>query len=120
GRCCISVSLEEWEHVTVELLGWSRQAQRFQPEIELVDPMVARFALFAHPEAVTARAKSVQFRFVTCGLKRVVESCDERLGECIVLRHGEEDGRQSPRNWRHLVEGSAVYRSRVVRPRLRL
>src|SRR5262245_47016037 len=104
----------------IYLLRWSRQTQGFQPEIELVDPMVARFSLFAHPEAVTARAKDVQFWFVTCRLKRVVEPRDERLCAFIVLRHGEEDGRQSLRNGRHLVVGSAVNRSRVVRSRLRL
>src|ERR1051326_9552612 len=74
--------------VRIHLLGWSRQTQGFQPEIEVVDPVVARFALSAHAEAVTASAKDVQFRFVTCGLKRVVEPCDERLCAGIVVGKG--------------------------------
>src|SRR6185295_3140231 len=65
------------------LLAWSRQAERFQPEIKLLDPVVARLALFAHAKAVTTRAKDMQFRFVTRGFERLVEAGHERFRTCV-------------------------------------
>ena len=60
----------------------------FQPEVKFIDPVIARFALFAHAEAISAGAKGVEFRLVACILESVVEAGDERPCACIVLRLG--------------------------------
>ena len=101
-RCFLLIQLP------FELPDRAHQPLSFEPVIEFVDPVIACFTLFAHAEAMPARAKDVKFRFVACSPERVVEACNEGPCACIVLRNGEEDWRQSLRNRRHLVEGSAV------------
>ena len=41
-----------------------RQPLRFQPVVEFVDSVIARFALFAHAPAMTAGVKNVKFHLM--------------------------------------------------------
>lgn len=75
------------------LLVRLRQTLRFQPIVKVVDPVIARFSLFAHTPAMTAGGIDVKFRFVSSGLESIVEGDDVRAGECIVLGHRHEKRR---------------------------
>ena len=58
------------------LLERMRQTLCFQPIVKVVDPVIARFTLFAHTPAMAAGAIDVEFRFVSSGFQRVVEGND--------------------------------------------
>jgi len=51
--CCVFIKFP------YELVERTRYPLSFQPVIKLVDPVVARFALFAHAEAMSAGSEEV-------------------------------------------------------------
>jgi hypothetical protein len=95
-----------------------RQSLRFQPEVELINPVITRCALFAHPPTVTTVAINVKLRSVSSGLERFVEGHDLGAGKIVVLRHRHEKWRQSLRYRRHVrkrraIDGGCVVGARV-------
>src|SRR5581483_12072516 len=79
--------------VRIALLAWPRQTLCFQPIVEVVDPVVARFALLAHAPAMPSGAIDMKLGFVSGGFEGIVESNDLRSRESVVLRHLHEEGR---------------------------
>src|SRR6266702_1921569 len=95
----------------------TRQTLCFQPIVKVVDPVIARFTLFAHTPAMTAGAIDVEFRLVSGRFERLVEGDDLGSGECVVLRHLHKEGWQSFWYWGHVRKRRAVDRSSVIRTR---
>src|SRR5208283_4389102 len=59
----------------------TRQTLCFQPIVRVIDPVIARFILFAHTPAMTTGAIEVKFRFVSGPLECIVEGKNLRTGE---------------------------------------
>src|SRR5579864_5439057 len=104
----------------MRLLVRRRQSLRFQPEVEFINPVITRCALFAHPPTVTAVAINVKLRFVSSGLERFVERHDLGAGKIVVLRHRHKEWRQSLRYRRHVRKRGAIDGGSVVRARVGL
>jgi hypothetical protein len=99
------------------LAGPVREAPGFQPEVELVNPVIAGCALLAHADAVPSVAVNVCFRKVAESFQRFVKSGGRCSRYGVVLSPRHEDGRQFGWNRRHHSEWAAIDRRGEVRTR---
>jgi hypothetical protein len=77
GFCMISPAL------CCGLLERTRQSLRFQPPVELFDPVIAGCALLAHTPTMMAVFIDVKFGFVSRSFEGIVESDDLGAGRTI-------------------------------------